>query len=335
MLSAGTVLFAALQSRHAANKGGPPSPLIQLRYSAVVCWMESGPRDDKNIRAAVRQFKADNPGRCPKNPSQFIRTWVGRFETYGTVESPRSPGRPVKLTPAAVDKAVQLLWAGYEAEGRLRFYTSIQQAVRNNSGLKAICVKFDVTPATLLKHMSARWPDVVRRRLVIKRQLSEANKLERRTDCSQLLQWEPSKLQRVFWIDAATIYVVPKWLLAYAPPDGPLVVSDARLPSHSSQLKKLKFYVCINAILGAVALVFVTGTTELESEEEWLVGGSCLPCLHRCCVCLTFRVWRQSPCCWQDMRLNSTQSCCLAAAAHAAWLPAHGWPNWLHPCSLA
>ena len=186
MLSADRVPFVVLQSKHAANTGGGLSPNMRLRQSAVHCWIRSGDPGAENIKLAVRLFNQANPGHHLTNVSHFIRTWAKRFQISGSVETPRSPGRPVKLPTSAVDKAVALLWAGYVAEGQHRFYTSITQAATHNRGLKAICAKYGISTATLLRLMKKRQPAVKRRRLVMKRQLTQQNNAARRAACRQL-----------------------------------------------------------------------------------------------------------------------------------------------------
>lgn len=241
----------------------------RLRLTAVQCWWES----KCDIRAAVALLKRRTPGVQHTNPARFIRIWVAAMEQRFSVATPSSPGRKSTIPPAAAERAVELVWQGYESEGQPRYFRSIQQALSRCRELAAIKKQYGVSARTLLRHMAAVEPALRRRRLAVKRLLSDENRQARRDICRRLLLWPVEQLQRVFWIDAATIYVVPKSQLVYAPPAAHMVVTDARLPSHSSNLLKLKFYICINAVAGAVALKFVTGTTDLEGDEEWLVSS--------------------------------------------------------------
>lgn len=240
----------------------------QLRHDAVVCWYRNG----EDIAAAVAALKSWHPEVKGINFARFIRDWVKAFKTKYSVATPVSPGRPSSVPPEEAKRAVEILWAGYVAEGKHLHYRSIKQAVGQNKDLKAITTKYKIEPETLLRQMVKVEPACRRRRQVIKRLLSVENRRERREACKKLLLWPIEQLRRTFWIDAATIYVVPKAQRVYAPPDAHLVLTDDRLPSHSTQLKKLKFYICINAIVGPVALKFVTGTSELHTDEEWLVS---------------------------------------------------------------
>lgn len=260
---------ACPQSKHLAAYDQAEEARCRLRLTAVQCWWES----KCDIRAAVALLKQRTPGVRHSNPARFIRIWVAAMEQRFSVATPSSPGRKSTIPAAVAERAVELVWQGYESEGEHRYFRSIQQALSKCSKLAAIRQRYSVSAKTLLRHMAAVEPALRRRRLAVKRLLSEENRLARQEACRRLLLWPAEQLRRVFWIDAATVYVVPKSRLVYAPPHAHMVVTDARLPSHSTNLLKLKFYICINAVAGAVALKFVTGTTDLEGDEEWLVSG--------------------------------------------------------------
>lgn len=246
---------------------------LRLRLSAIECWFES----KKEIGLAVRLFKNRNPNLHPgMNYARFIRNWVDNLTKHFDLYPHYGEGRPVKLPVEAAQRAVELLWDGHVVEGKKRYFRSIAQAVALKPELKAITKKYDIKPATLLRHMKDVEGDVRLRLEVVKRCLTDDNKAQRLKSSKQLMLWPLERLRRTFWIDAATIYIVPKSQRVYAPPDAHMVETDDRMPNHSSQLQKLRFYVCINAILGPVAIKFITGTTGLHTEEEWLVRH----CLH-------------------------------------------------------
>lgn len=306
---------------------------LRLRLSAIQCWYKC----DDDIRAAVLLFKSRNPGLKKINYARFIRDAVRGLESRFSLHTPASTGRPATLPREKAELAVELLWKGYESEGQQRYYRSIDQAVRSNPGLKAICDEHDITPRTLLRAMVAAEPRCRRRRQVVKRLLSVELKKERRLACEKLLLWPVEQLCRTFWIDAATIYIVPKGMKVFAPPDADMVITDDRLPSHSSQLQKLRFYICINAILGPVAIKFVTGTSDLEDEVLWLVSRAGQG-----------RLW--GGCCWgggraggqvssrggrQSRRQSSKQSCCWVVALLVLLLPACALASWLHQPSAS
>lgn len=252
---------------HASAVDTEAEQRLRLRQSAVACWYLSGGED---IRAAVELFKSRNPSH-PQNCSRFIRTWVAAFEQRFNLAGPSSPGRPTKLPDEVAERAVEVVWRGYVSGGQRRYYRSIQQAVGANTELKAILKEHKISAVTLLRRMQAVEPKCRRRLHVVKRLLTAENKQQRQAACQKLLLWPLDQLQRTFWLDAATIIIAPKGMKVFAPPGAHLVLTDDRLPTHSSQVQKLRFYVCINAILGPVALKFITGTS--DAGTEWLVSG--------------------------------------------------------------
>jgi hypothetical protein len=227
----------------------------------------------EDIHQAVASFLEANPSWNGKKPARFIRKAVQRAEELHTFLPGKSPGPNCKLPVEEVKRGRDALLAGYFNEGHQRYYTSIVKACESNPTLAAICKQYDVSPRTLLHHMRKIDCTCYRRRMVIKRKLTIPTKLLRTHSCKSLKKWSVRRLRHTFWIDAATIWLHPKARLVYAPADAELVESDERAPANSKQLRKLKFYICINAIVGPVALVFITGTTGMEKEVQWTVRG--------------------------------------------------------------
>ena len=228
-----------------------------LRLSAFEAWVRSG----KKISVATRYFKQDNPA-WRGVASRFIRTAVKGAAQRFSFEPSTSSGRKRKVPDDVAQRALDILWKGYTSEGHQRWFTSIDAACTASPRLRAITAKYKCTARTLLAAMRRIKGGCYRRRVVVKRPHKPANKLHRLDSCTKLLSWSRTRLRHTFWIDAATIWMCPKSRQVYAPPDGPLVCTDDRAPANSAELRKLKFYICINAILGPVALCYITGTTD-------------------------------------------------------------------------
>ena len=76
-------------------------------------------------------------------------------------------------------------------------------------------------------------------------------------------------LSRVIWIDSKKLYVVPKAQRVWAPPDAELTVEDPHMPATGRTVKAINYYAAVNAVLGPVCFIPVTGTTDIIE-----VGGS-------------------------------------------------------------
>lgn len=281
------MVFAShLQSKPLCCKWASPLER-QQRLSAIECWYAFRDVEDATLRKrkASKLFRQLNKGHLPAKPARYISDWVEHLQSYGTLSSLSPAGPKQRLPKSAVRQAIELLYEGYENEGRQLAYTSMSEALEHNSGLKRILSRYSVEADTLLRRMRKLCPSVRKRLLKMKRQLTPEQQARRLTDVETLLRkWPVEKLQRVFWIDAATIIIRPKGIKVYLPPGHrALVFADPRLQRHSSKIQKLKFYICVNAILGPVALVFTSGTTDMPPAGNWEV--SVLPPLPACEVC--------------------------------------------------
>lgn len=235
---------------------------------AIECWHAS----EHDIAQATRRLKALNKGVQPSNPARFIRDAVRALVERHSVRHPGG-GPPFKVSAKDARKAVRLVWKGYEADGCRNWFCNMKHALQNCPKLEALRAELGVSARTLQRAMRREEPLCRQVRQAIKRALSAANRDQRSAACSRLLTWPLSWLLRTFWLDAATIYVIPKSQAAFVPPEfQDRVASDPRLPSHISKATKLKFYICVNAVVGPVALVFVTGTTDLDDPVQWLVS---------------------------------------------------------------
>lgn len=304
---------------------GPNEELLKLRLLAVECYILSG----KLIEPAVALFNS----RCPKHgkstPSRFIREAWQLLELTFSLHTQHNQGRPRKVTDTEAAAAVQWLWAGYEAEGEQRYYTSIEAACELSPKLAACVAAHDIKPRTLLAAMRRVEPKCRRQLTVVKRPHSPENRKQRVRCCEQLEGWSLSRLQRTCWIDAATIWLVPKNMKVFAPPGVHLVLTDSRHPTHSSKIRKLRFYICVNALLGPVALRFITGTTDLEGN--YMVGASA--CLN--CWGITEQPAAAASCHpplrWVGGRIENKTCCWLSAALldgclHMSWPAGHICP---------
>jgi len=262
---------------------------MRWRLAAVNCWAVAKHDASKNkhqrITRAVALFKAECPDCNQKKPARYIQYWAEHLRLYGHLATRHGGGAEPAVPDADAEAAVELLYQGFEAEGQHLAFTSIGQALALCPALKAIQVRCGVTEGTLLRAIKrVRW-SVRRRLLKLKNWLSPQHQAARLRDCNILVKdWPVERLRRVFWIDAATIIIKPHGMRVYLPPGcRALVFSDPRMPKHPSQIKKMKFYICVNAILGPVALVFVTGTSELEPAGNWLVSAAAAHCPTAAC----------------------------------------------------
>jgi hypothetical protein len=249
---------------------------LQRRTYAVDCWF----RSKEQIGLACSLFRQKYDHKAVSNVSKFIHRWVNAFKTRGDVHDDKKAGRPEKLPKAAAQAAVEIVWQGYTVDGQQEYWGNIQAALDGSPQLKAIQTQHKVTTQTLWRRMLKVQRRLKKRTLEVRRKLSAANMKQRVASARQLLGWAPRRLRRVFFLDAATIYMVPKGCKVLAPPEARLVIEDERLNS-TKRMQKIKFYACVSPVFGPVMLKFMTGTTGLKHSSPYLVSwlGLPLPCL--------------------------------------------------------
>jgi hypothetical protein len=271
------------------------------RWTAIECWFACRQikPSQQRISEASRLFKQLNPGCTIKQVARHIQYWRAHLWRRGTLSNTTSAGPTCQLPDEAAQEAVEVLYQGYVSEGRQLAFTSIGEAIALSPRLQAILAQYQVQPETLRRRMKEVHPEVRRRLQRAKRLLTPELKADRLRDCTHLLlHWPLSKLRRVFWMDATTIIIKPRGMKVYLPPGHPhLVISDDRFPTHSSHIQKMKFYICINAILGPVGIEFISGTTDLEPAGNWVVSCSQPQCWQVACCsgCLPLHVSRFHP----------------------------------------
>lgn len=219
------------------------------------------------------------PGAQRGNPYHFIPYWVKNFETRYSVHDKKPRGRRPSIDELQARECMTLLEAGYFNEtGQHRFFRSIRHACLICPRLAEILTQKHIKQQQLLRRMKAVCPELCRRTLRFMRWLGPAAKGERLTYCLRQLSRTDTTLEaylaRYIWIDSKIVYVVPKGCLVYAPPGADLYIEDERLPRSASQIKKIHYYVAVNAVIGPVYFKLVTGTTHIrDCLPSYPAGG--------------------------------------------------------------
>lgn len=133
-------------------------------------------------------------------------------------------GRPTRVEDEDAARAAEIIKKGKHVQveitvnnqgvlvGTTEYYRSVQQAYAENAEIRAICARNNnCSCEQLLAAMHRVDPSLVRRALRIKHDLTAAQKLNRQLAARWLqrkLRAEPDFLDRVIFIDEATIYLV-------------------------------------------------------------------------------------------------------------------------------
>jgi hypothetical protein len=199
------------------------------------------------------------------NVRSFIEYWQTIFDQTGRVDVHAPPGQKPRMPDDVAEKCIELLLAGYTFRNKRYYFTSVNDALKRNSELKALADQYGYNNNTLLKRLKKTDHTLTRRVLHFVKQLSRSTKDERLQYCWLLLLRGQEGLRRylarVIWVDSKKMYICPEDYLVYAPKDANLLVTDHRLPNSSYDVKKINYYAATNAVLGPVFFKICTGTT--------------------------------------------------------------------------
>ena len=245
---------------------------LELRNLAADCYLESS-RDKK---AAARLLLERLDGRAVvSRPVRFCCYWGERRIESGSVKDRPRAGRPKKLTSVWVDAVLTDLSKGYardDSTGRkLVPYRSWSQFCCNSPVADACLSTTRVTPRHLLRVCLAALPTLKRVKIQLRVWLKPVTKQARVDECEKLLLKSVDWMDAVIWCDGKTLYINPTTAYAWvntadmSPHD--LVREDRRVRVRGGDQVKLKFYIAVNAKVGPVKLVWVTGTTELTADR--------------------------------------------------------------------
>lgn len=240
----------------------------EMRLLAIKCYIQA----DEDIEEACARFREMCTGTPPANVSEFIHYWWEAFTSRYSLLDERH-GRTPKVSDSIAEHCVQLVWEGYWSEGYHLAPLDFKDALEHIPALERIRRRLDVEADTLWQHMRRVAPGLQRRLLVFKAKLSNAHKMERWDLASKLRRYTVEELLRVFWIDATSIYVVPKGFSALVPPGASLVIEDERMPQDFRHAIVLRFYCCVNGVAGPVAIKFHTGTTKFKPPKKYMVSA--------------------------------------------------------------
>jgi hypothetical protein len=230
--------------------------------------------------AALKYFRENKKGNFGgRNEAKLIHRWGKRWEQTGNVQDAnhRRTGRTPKVPKGAVLKCAKALLKGYTVKGDKgvklrRGFTSLRDAVDSGKGeastIKQTINQYGISIPGLHRRMRQVVPSLARskRRIDIKNILDPSVKNQRKTAAAKLRRLPMKQLNAVTWLDAKKVHVSGVGKLSVYTMDPDEVVEDARKPQGNfSSGFVLHYYAAVNAILGVVTFIWVTGTTGLDT----------------------------------------------------------------------
>jgi hypothetical protein len=239
--------------------------------------------------AAMLYFKTNRKNNfgSGRNEKMLIKRWGQRFAKTGTIldANDRRTGRTPKVPKADVIDCAKALLAGYTVPGAAggkvrRGFTSLKDAVDSEKApkIKEVINTYNTTIPSLHKRLRAVVPSLAgsKRRVDIKSVLSPDVKKQRQKAASILRRLPMKQLRAVVWLDAKKLHISGAGKLSVYTNNPDEVIEDARKPQGKfSSGNVLHYYAAVNAILGVVTFIWVTGTTGLNAGYTTKVNTQC------------------------------------------------------------
>lgn len=263
------------------------------RIKAVLLYGKYAGEKDAAAAAAhhLRRMWGEECPHSHKALSMFVTRTVQTFKATGSVHDRPVPGRPHKLTAAELQEGCDIIKQGYTSRWRPRgchewreehkWFTSMREACMHSERLRYLCGKYMLDTDALLRHLRNHDSSLVWRRLDFKASFTPDDCKERQSCAREQLGMraaDPTLVRRIVHLDAGSLILCAKSDVS------PKVLCDAHDEGVHSVLPhpsvpsgkpiKLRFYVAVCAVTGALCLVFYSGTTGLKRTQ---VQGRPLP----------------------------------------------------------
>lgn len=246
------------------------------RWMAALSFAEA----KHNVETATKKFRihcAELKLKVPKNARGFVKRWGWEWAKNSSVSGNASnSGRPRKLSAEQVQQVLDVVLQ-WRADGRDSPYESVAQLKQESAVVADIVSSTGVSDDTLITRLKELCPGLSYTKLCIKPKLKKRQREDRMTTAQSHLQVPDSELECVIWIDAKTMYMTVNskygWALA-----GDEDIYETVFPPTLKNPMKLKYYIAVNYRLGALLLVFYTGTTGMPADRDpnrvYLVSAS-------------------------------------------------------------
>ena len=233
------------------------------RAAAADVWVH---RKGSLTRADWKHMRHEFRLKCPylnlARPDKFIKQWGQAWETRHSVEFVKRAGPQPKFDDGTARQAA----AAFKAGNAGVHFTSIKEATAPTTGhpfLKDL-VDRGCSARTVLKRIKQVDPNLTKKTEQLKWVFSAQQKADRREAakwCLERLSTDKKFLHAVAFTDHMTIYCMPARRTVWCDKRDDVTVVHASV-GRGKKVVKLGFYIAVNAVVGGVAIVFTTGTTD-------------------------------------------------------------------------
>lgn len=252
---------------------GPPPPYCRIMTLGVaqrVYAVEAAklyPHDPAAAQQHLLQKCKQSKLAAPKNPGEFIQTWADRLTPKGDLRSyAHRSGRKPKLNSYRVQRAYKAILA-YDKTGRSRPYENAEQIAAECPYVKKLLTETGSCITTLIARIRQKHPLFGRHELRARWHMTDECRQDRLATAQDLLDNYSDKLDNVVHLDAKTVYLQEKVIYGYVDLAVGYTVSRISPATKNSRVIKLRYYAAVNAKLGALFIIYYTGTTDMPANR--------------------------------------------------------------------
>jgi hypothetical protein len=239
--------------------------------------LEVFPEHKEKAMAYFRENVIDDFG-SGGNEKALINTWYTAFKQQGSVVDRPRGGRPKLITDEHAAELALLLLQGYYRKFRgkwlWRGFSGLKDAIKNSKHggpIRKVLENYhpDIDKDSVMRRINevVPWLHKQKARVDYKMEHTPDNKEERLAIARELQHAHIDELNAVISLDAKKLYIQPDQYTVYNM-DKSLVVEDARIPKNNRDSYVLYYYAAVNAVLGVVLFIWVTGTTDVTKPYK-------------------------------------------------------------------
>jgi transposase len=226
-----------------------------------------------DIPAATNEFlkRCQNMGlKAPRDAAGFVELWGQRWDKERSIEGHASnSGRKRKLSQDDAQLVVGSLRQGRpDEEGGP--YGSIKECQQECAEVGQLLQKRNVSLSTVYRAVHRECPDMQYKELKVKPKFT-AQQLDSRYSTAaanlEVITDNFKVAERVIWIDAKTMPMLVNSKKGWFIPSEKDTFAST-LPLALKNPKQRKYYIAVNYRLGALLLVFCTGTTGMPADRD-------------------------------------------------------------------
>jgi hypothetical protein len=235
-----------------------------IRKAGATAWHQA----NGDAARAIKLFAAKHPTECAAmpRPEKNLQRWAEEWADRPDYSDKHRSGRQrVIQDEARLRMCAAALKRTRMIGGTRRHYTSIQEAARYEKVIRNTMEEYGVTADHLLRACKRIYPNLTTGRERRRRYLTKQHRAKRMRLAKRLLRKAQYYWKKVFWLDAKHFYIVPPTFRVFCDKKdkSAIYVED---PHARTTPICLHYYAAVNWFTGAVALVWVTGTTGLKKR---------------------------------------------------------------------